>query len=96
MKPTPVVHQDSKIKPALFYREDTPEFIERLGIDAPPPIEKFVLQSDKKYFYGIKKSETMWTYDVKLALAVTRYEADALAFWLGSFGHTVSQVLAPE
>jgi len=82
-----------------YYRGDTPDFIaarEVGGIHTPPAIEKFVLKNGKKYFYGMKWAEVVWTYDIKLALAVTKYEAEALISWLGGLGTVVTQVLISE
>lgn len=62
------------------------------GIDAPTIIEKYILQNGKIYFYGTKNSEAVWTYEKRLALAITKHEAEALAFWLRTIGITVEQV----
>lgn len=60
-----------------------------VGVDAPPPIEKFVLKHSFRFFYGTKNDKAMWTYDIRLALAVTRHEAEALIVWLNLSGITM-------
>jgi hypothetical protein len=67
---------------------------ELTGIDAPPAGEKFILRNDKRFFYGMKKSKALWTYDRNLALAATKYETEAVAFWLQSFGTIVVMELS--
>ncbi len=54
-----------------------------VGVDTPPPTEKFVLKQGHKFFYGTKNNKPVWTYDVRLALSITRHEASAFAAWLG-------------
>jgi hypothetical protein len=82
-----------------YYEGDTLDFVashEVEGIHTPPVIDKFVLQNDKKFFYGMKGNNAKWTYDCHLALTITKFEADAFAFWLATRGITVIQVSAPR
>ena len=51
--------------------------------------DKFVLKYKHKFFYGMKNSETIWTYDIRFALPLTEIEADAIGGWLENFGTPV-------
>ncbi len=64
----------------------------RYDVDSVP--EKFVLKNRHKYFYGIRNSATLWTYDIRLALPLTQIESDAIACWLDDFGTPVHKLPA--
>lgn len=83
---------DDEYRAHLYDKRDV------VGVDAPPPTEKFVLKHSFRFFYGTKNDKAMWTYDIKLALAVTQHEAEALIAWLNMPGLTLkpSPVKEPD
>jgi hypothetical protein len=97
MKSVPVQHTS-------FYRETEAEAVQRMDREFKKNTqtpshrfeimdenvsERFILKHGKKYFYGFKGSETKWTYEPRLAQAVSEVEADALKDWMEVFGTPV-------
>jgi hypothetical protein len=100
MKPTPVEHRGHS-----FYDGGNQFFVNRVDeefkdlnqrYDVGYTASKFILKSNKKYFYGFKASEARWTYDIRLALSLNDIEADALIYWLDTFGTPAIKFPAPE
>jgi hypothetical protein len=104
MKSVPVQHTS-------FYSETEAEAVQRMdrefkkNLRTPPHRfeitvedgpDKFILKHGKKYFYGFKGSETKWTYEPRLAQAVSEIEADALKNWMEVFGTPVVRHLVSK
>jgi hypothetical protein len=110
MKPVPVQHESQRGS-GYFYQEGRDEEVKRMDKnfkksrwETPPRFElnpddmpdKFVLQHNKKYFYGFKNSEAKWTHEIRLALSLSEIEADALMQWLEAFGTPTHRFPAPK
>jgi hypothetical protein len=67
---------------------------QRYDVDDVP--DKFVLKHGKKFFYGFKRSEVKWTHDIRLALAVAEFEAEALSTWFEHFEIPVTKFPDPK
>lgn len=77
---------------SIAVKQEEPEYT-RFDIDEIP--DKFILKCQHRYFYGMKKSQIVWTYDILLALQLTDIEAEAITGWLEDFGYLTAYLPAP-